>query len=99
MFSVKRRKVTSSGLVVETVPFPSEELRQELAGPSGDLQGLSNHPLADSQSVEELLEEGNAWEAEVVEGVESTPDADQGEVRTREVPEDDVPEEYLNQDR
>jgi hypothetical protein len=30
--------------------------------------------------------------------VENAPDADVAEVTTREVPEDDVPEEYLNQD-
>ena len=30
--------------------------------------------------------------------VEDAPDADEGEVHTREVPEDDVPEEYLDTD-
>ena len=44
--------------------------------------------------MDELLEEGNAFEAEVVKGVEDVPDADEGEVKTHEVPEDDVPEEY-----
>jgi hypothetical protein len=48
--------------------------------------------------VGELLEEGNAFEAEVVKGIEDVPDADEGEVRTHEVPEDDVPEEYLEKD-
>ena len=68
-------------------------------GQSGDLQGLSNRAGADSESVDELLEEGNAFEAEVVDGVENAPDADQGEVRTHEVNEDDVPEEYLDKDK
>ena len=54
---------------------------------------------ANSESVEELLEEGNASEAEAVQGVESALDADQGEVQTHEVPEDDVPQEYLDKDR
>jgi len=67
-------------------------------GQSGDLQGLSNRELADSESVDELLEEGNALEAGVVSGVEEADDADEREVRTREVPEDDVPEEYLDKD-
>ena len=49
--------------------------------------------------MDELLEEGNAFEAEVVEGVEDAPEADQGEIRTHEVPEDDVPEEYLDKDQ
>jgi hypothetical protein len=66
---------------------------------SGDLQGLSRFPAADSESVDELLEEGNAFEAEVVKGVEDVPDADEGEVHTHEVPEDDVPEEYLDKDQ
>lgn len=52
----------------------------------------------DSESVEELLEEGQAFEAEAVDGVENAPDADQGEVRTRQLPEDDVPEEYREKD-
>jgi hypothetical protein len=54
--------------------------------------------VADSESVEELLEEGQAFEAGVVDGVENAPDADQGEIHTREVPEDDVPQEYLDED-
>lgn len=65
---------------------------------SGDLQGLSNVPGADSESVDELLEEGNAFEADVVTGVENAEDADEGEVRTHEVPEDDVPDEYLDKE-
>jgi len=52
----------------------------------------------DSESAEELLEEGQSFEAEVVSGVENALDPDQGEVRTREVPEDDVPEEYTDKD-
>jgi hypothetical protein len=64
---------------------------------SGDLQGLSRMPGADSESVSELVEEGNPLEAEVVSGVEAAHDATK-EVRTHEVPEDDVPEEYLDKD-
>ena len=64
---------------------------------SGDLQGLSGRQGADSQSVAELLEEGNPFEADVVSGVEAA-DSNEGEVRTHEVPEDDVPEEYLDKD-
>jgi len=54
---------------------------------------------ADSESVGELLDEGQTLEAEAVQGVEDALDADQGEIRTREVPEDDVPQEYLDEDR
>ena len=79
-----------------TVTFEPRGLGANSGGQSGDLQGLSNSAGADSESVDELLEEGNAFEAEVVEGVENAPDADQGEVRTHEVLENDVPDEYLD---
>ncbi len=69
------------------------------AGQSGDNQGLSNVAEAGPESVEELAEEGQALEAEVISGVENAPDADAGPVRTRQVPEDDVPPEYEGQDR
>jgi len=72
-------------------------LGAESGGQSGDTQGLSRQSYDDSESVEELMEEGQYMEAEAVSGVENAPDADQGEVRTRQVPEDDVPEEYLNE--
>ena len=68
------------------------------AGQSGDTQGLSRREFDDSESVEELMEEGQYAEAEAISGVENAPDADEGEVRTHEVPEDDVPEEYLDQE-
>ena len=65
---------------------------------SGDTQGLSGYAGADSESVKELAEEGQYLEAEAVEGVEDAPDADAGPIKTKEVPEDDVPEEYLVDD-
>jgi hypothetical protein len=68
------------------------------AGQSGDAQGLSDVEEADSESVEELAEEDQPFEADAIEGVEDAPDADVAEVHTRQVPEDDVPPEYLNQD-
>jgi len=73
-------------------------LGADSGGQSGDTQGLSRREFGGSESVEELLEEGQYAEAEAVSGVEDAPDADQGEVRTREVLEDDVPEEYLDRD-
>ncbi|MGH9406591.1 MAG: hypothetical protein ACRD3D_12245 [Terriglobia bacterium] len=63
------------------------------AGQSGDVQGISGSPEADSESVKELLEEGQAFEAEAVSGVQNAPEPDQAEVTTSEVPEDDVPPE------
>ena len=64
-------------------------------GQSGDTQGLSDLAEAGSESVEELAEEGQSFEADVIAGVEDAPDADEGEVRSKQVPEDDVPSEYL----
>jgi hypothetical protein len=59
---------------------------------------LSRLEAADSESVDELVEEGNAFEADVVAGVESADNADEKEVRTHEVSEDDVPGEYLDKE-
>lgn len=76
-----------------------DELGPKSAGQSGDIQQLSDIADADSQSVEELIEEGNVFEAEAIEGVENAEPPDVSEVRTRQVPEDDVPAEYLDTDK
>jgi len=68
-------------------------------GQSGDTQGLSRREDFDSESVEELAEEGQSLEAEVVSGVENAKDPDRGEVTTSEVPEDDVPSEYTDRNK
>jgi hypothetical protein len=75
-----------------------DELGPASAGQSGDIQQLSDAAEADSESVEELAEEGNAFEADAVQGVEDAKPPDVSEVTTREVPEDDVPAEYLDTD-
>ncbi len=94
----KKSTVRGKSQRVGSVAFEPKGLGAGSGGQSGDLQGLSNTASADSESVDELLEEGNSFEAEVVEGIEGAPDADQGEVKTHEVSEDDVPEEYLEKD-
>jgi hypothetical protein len=68
------------------------------AGQSGDVQGLSRRTIADSESVEELVQEGQAREAAAISGVENALDPDEAEVHTREILEDDVPEEYRDED-
>jgi len=68
------------------------------AGQSGDTQGLSDVAEAGPESVEELLEDGQTFEAEAIKGVEDAPDPDVAEVHTKQFPEDDVPGEYLEQD-
>jgi hypothetical protein len=90
-FSAKRE-------VVDNVVFEPTGRGARSGGQSGDLQGLSGREASDSESVDELLEEGNAFEAEVVKGVEDADGADEREVHTHEVPEDDVPDEYLEKD-
>ena len=74
----------------------NRELGPDSAGQAGDTQQISSTPSADSESVEELIEEGNTFEAEAVLGVENAEDPDIAEVTTRQLPEDDVPTEYLD---
>lgn len=95
---VRENRVRGKRQNVDAVVFEPKGLGSRSGGQSGDLQGLSNRESADSESVDELLEEGNSFEAEVVKGIEDVPDADEGEVRTHEVPEDDVPGEYLEKE-
>jgi hypothetical protein len=85
-------------IINPVTPSGRRGLGADSGGQSGDTQGLSRRSYDDSESVEELMEEGQYMEAEAVSGVENAPDADQGEVRTRQFPEDDVPEEYQNED-
>jgi hypothetical protein len=95
--SAKKKRVRGKREIVDSVAFEPRGLGAGWAGQSGDLQGLSGREGADSESVGELLEEGNAFEAEVVKGVEDAGDADKGEVVTHEVAEDDVPGEYRDE--
>ena len=67
------------------------------AGQSGDDMGLSDDETSGSESVMELVDEGQYFEAEAVSGAER-PYPDEAEVRTHEVPEDDVPLEYPAKD-
>ncbi len=90
-----KRWVREKDQSVDTLAFAPEGLGARSGQQSGDLQGLSKVPAADSESVDELLEEGNSFEAGVVKGVEDAEHADEKEVRTHEVPQDDVPGEYL----
>jgi hypothetical protein len=91
-----KKQVRDKSQSVDTLAFAPEGLGGRSGEQSGDLQGLSNVQAADSESVDELLEEGNAFEADVVKGVEDAGDTDEKEIRTHEVPQDDVPGEYLD---
>ncbi len=95
----RRKRTPGAAETVEKAEGKRTRTSSAAAGQSGDLQGLPENPTADSESVRELLEEGQSFEAAVVNGIENAPPADAGEVRTKEVPEDDVPLEYLQQDK
>jgi hypothetical protein len=87
--------------VLKTYPaVPAQEERggPNSAGQSGDTQGLPDIAEAGSESVQELVQEGQYFEAEVLLGVETSVEPDVAEVQTREVPEDNVPAEYLGKD-
>jgi hypothetical protein len=92
-----KKRTRKTGQPKELAAFLPVGPGSDSAGQSGDLQGLSNVEGADSESVDELLEEGNSFEAEVVAGVEDAGDSEK-EVHTHEVLEDDVPGEYLDKD-
>jgi hypothetical protein len=91
--SGSERSSLGSGTFETAAPPLRRGLGENAAGQSGDLQGLSRAEDVDSESVEELIEEGQSFEADVVSGVENAPDADEGEVRTHERPEDDLIDE------
>lgn len=90
------RKKTPVGRPQRLESFGRE--RAASARQSAALEGLSRVAQADSESVAELVEEGNVFEAGAVAGVEEADNEDTREVHTHEVPEDDVPGEYLEKD-
>ncbi|HUO31495.1 MAG TPA: hypothetical protein VMU80_19890 [Bryobacteraceae bacterium] len=92
----KREKLSSDVAPLPVAPVTQSQAEDRTAEQSGDLQGLSNVANADAESVRELVEEGQFFEAEVVSGVENAPPADAGPVRTRRRREDDVPPEYTD---
>src|SRR6266571_8448966 len=77
--NVVKKQVREKGKSVDTEAFLPEEPLTRSGRQSGDLQGLSSVKGADSESVDELLEEGNAFEADVVTGVEDAGNADEKE--------------------
>ena len=93
--NAKKQRVEADTSLVES----AGQTGPESAGQSGDTQGLSGRAEATSESVRELAEEGQYFEAGVVSGIENAPDADESEIKTTEVPVDDVPQEYLDRDR
>jgi hypothetical protein len=64
---------------------PESELPQSGAL-AGDLEGLETDDNEEFESVAELVDEGQDLEAEEVEAIERTPNADQGDLKPRKVP-------------
>lgn len=62
----------------------SEQADSESGGQSGDMQGLAADGDAANQSVEELAEEGQPYEAGVVEGVEDAGKHPEAPVRSHQ---------------
>ena len=99
---------TSSGPKTSSLdPKRSKILRVEENDPqvvkgrmSGDVQNLSAQELNDSESVEELVEEGQDFEGELIQGIENAPPADQGDVKTHGSPDaDKEPPDYKDRNR
>jgi hypothetical protein len=62
----------------------SAESASDIGGQAGDSQGLPQDTQEASVSVEELAESGQAYEAELLEGVEEAADHPERPVHTRE---------------
>jgi hypothetical protein len=69
-------------------------LGPDIAGRSGDREDLWNVAVGNSHTVTELVKAGRDPEAEVVGGVESAPEPDQGEVIAHERRQQFAPREY-----
>jgi hypothetical protein len=96
----RRRRARAKQEITNPVVISNPRgLGSATGGQSGDIQGLSREEDVDSESVEELAEEGQYFEAGAVSGVENAKDPDESEVTTSEVPEDDVPPEYRDRDK
>lgn len=99
MSKKKRRQksaVVGAGIQTDADVTEQQDTGSEANVLSGDTEALSDVANADSESVKELAAEGQYYEAEVVDAIENAPASDQGELKTREVPEDDVRPEYLD---
>lgn len=70
---------------MDTLDEDPGQIGPDSAGQSGDGQGLSSIADAATESVEELVDTGQAYEAEVVAGVENAADHPERPVHTHEI--------------
>ena len=97
--AISQASIVQGNQDVETVRLKPKSRVARAGTGAGDLQGISIVEDVDSESADELLEEGQAFEAGIVSGVEEAGNAEESEVVTHEVLEDDVPKEYDDEDR
>jgi hypothetical protein len=95
----RTRLVPAGNQNVETVQMKPRRMTARAGAGGGDFGGTSIIEDVDSESPDELLEEGQAFEAGIVQGVEEGDTNIEQEVHTHEVPQDDVPDEYDDKDR
>jgi hypothetical protein len=86
---VSMQSSLTSGVIIA----PPDDNPALTGGQSGDLQGISSIAEADPESVQELLEDGQAMEAEVVSGVEDARDEKEVPARGR-LEDDDIPHSF-----
>jgi hypothetical protein len=79
-----KRKLRDREVPFDQLGSDAEESASDSAGQSGDAQGLSPIAEAEEESVEELAETDQEYEAEILEGVEDAGDHPERPVRTRE---------------
>jgi hypothetical protein len=78
------RKLRDDEVQIDELADPPEEAASDSAGQSGDAQGLSQIADADEESVKELAETEQTYEAGAVEGLEDAADHPERPVHTRE---------------
>ena len=88
---------TKSTPIEPVTPEPPQKKGGAAAGQSGDLQGLPEQEEVNSESVRELAEEGQYYEASVVDSIENPPSSD-APLQPRVRPENDLASEYPEQD-
>jgi hypothetical protein len=79
-----KRKLRNDEAQIDELGNDPKELASDSAGQSGDAQGLPQTADADEESVEELAETDQAYEAEAVDGLEDAADHPERPVNTRE---------------
>jgi hypothetical protein len=79
-----RRKLWNDEAEIDELRGDAKEAASDNAGQSGDDQGLSQIADADEESVRELAETDQMYEAEVVEGLEDAADHPERPLHTHE---------------